>query len=94
VRSSRFTRPSRERSRQQMKLDNIALIPASLLPDKAHWQHIANNLPDGDILIVLPGPVTQQRVAHAVASKLIEQGKHVRVMINPTHSVQETSGTR
>jgi hypothetical protein len=35
-------------------LDNLALVPASLLPFKAQYQHLANTLPKGDILIILP----------------------------------------
>ena len=33
------------------RLDNIAIVPASLLPFKEKWQSIANNLPTGSILI-------------------------------------------
>jgi hypothetical protein len=36
------------------KLENIALVPASLLPYKAVWQTVANELPQGAILVCLP----------------------------------------
>ena len=75
--SGRFTRPPRELSRQRVKLDNIAGIPASLLPYKEHWQQIANGLPDGDILIVTPFQPKPQRVAYSVASQLRKKGKRV-----------------
>jgi hypothetical protein len=34
-----------------VKLDNAVLVPASLLPFKAHWQRLANDLPPGEILL-------------------------------------------
>jgi hypothetical protein len=61
-------------------LGNIALVPASLLPSKKVWQRIANNLPDGDILIILPFQSKPQRIAHLVASQFRQKGKHVRVI--------------
>ena len=33
------------------RLDNIVLVPASLLPKKGKYQTIANNLPKGSVLI-------------------------------------------
>lgn len=33
------------------RLDNIALIPASMLPFKNRWQEMANNLPSGSVFI-------------------------------------------
>lgn len=80
MRTSRFTGPPRGLTRRGVKLDNIALVPASLLPFKPEWQAIANELPDGETLIVLPAQAKQQRIARAVASQLREKGKHVRVM--------------
>jgi hypothetical protein len=32
----------------------VALVPASLLPHKTEWQRVANVLPKGSVLIVLP----------------------------------------
>jgi len=49
---TRFTRPPR--AIRKARLDNLALVPANLLPYKGQWQQVANDLPDGDILIVLP----------------------------------------
>jgi hypothetical protein len=40
-------------------LDNLAIVPASLLPGKAEWQALANALPAGSTLIVLPGRLGQ-----------------------------------
>jgi len=39
------------RAIRKAKLDNIALVPASLLTLKGKYQTIANNLPKGGILI-------------------------------------------
>jgi hypothetical protein len=36
---------------RRARLDNIALVPASLLPRKGKYQKIANNLPKGGVLI-------------------------------------------
>ena len=77
-----FTRAPRDLSRRGVKLDNIALIPASLLPYKAYWQQVANNLPAGDILIVLPFQAKPQRIARSVASHLREKGNPVRVWVS------------
>jgi hypothetical protein len=35
-------------------LDNLALLLASLLPWKATYQELANRLPSGKVLIILP----------------------------------------
>ena len=76
----RFARPPRQLSRQRVKLDNIALIPASLLPYKEQWQEIVGDLPEGNVLIVLPGQAKQQRVIRSVASQFRQMGKYVSVI--------------
>jgi hypothetical protein len=67
----RFTRPPRAIRHAQLApyqngtgLDNLALVPANLLPYKAQWQQLANDLPKGNILIILPD--ADQRVRKAV----------------------------
>lgn len=54
MRRWRFTRPPRGLRRRHVRLDNIARVPASLLPYREHWQRIANELPQGSVLIVTP----------------------------------------
>jgi hypothetical protein len=56
----RFTRPPR--MVRHAKKDNAALVPGSLLSQKTIYQHIANSLPRGAVLIVLPSdsPVQKQ----------------------------------
>jgi hypothetical protein len=39
---------------RKAKLDNLALVPGSLLPFKKEWQQLADSLPEGSTLIVLP----------------------------------------
>lgn len=52
-------------------LDNAVLVPASQLPFKEHWQKLANTLPSGTTLIILPHADTPQRRAlEAAAARL------------------------
>jgi len=88
VRKYRLSSPPQSLQRSYVHLDNVALVPASLLPLKSEWQVIANDLPQGDILIVLPRQSKQQRVALSVALQLRTKGRHVRVMDN---EVQEAT---
>ncbi len=69
------------RAIRKAKLDNIALVPASLLPRKGKYQTIANNLPRGGILICEAGQ--KQRLAailEAVAVFFRERGHFVRTL--------------
>lgn len=60
------------------KLDNIALVPANLLPFKNQWQQIVSKLPKGSTLIILPALTSRHRKTfEKVATKLQEQGKRV-----------------
>jgi hypothetical protein len=78
--------PSRRRGpralrRPQVRLDNLTLVPASLLPRKADYEAIADDLPQGEVLLVLPpldSPerTTMQRVAQLFRAK----GRHVTVL--------------
>ncbi len=38
----------------RIKLHNLALVPASLIPLKARWEQLANQLPSGDALLIVP----------------------------------------
>ncbi len=60
-------------------LDNLALVPASLLPYKREWQQLANRLPRGATLIVLPttGSRRQRRTHATVATGLRAKGRTV-----------------
>ena len=85
MRPDRFTRPPRALRRRQVKLDNVALVPASLLPDKAHWQQLANELPDGSVLVCVPMNENKPRPPYlAVARTLRAKGLTVRA-VNAQH---------
>ncbi len=80
MRRDRFSRAPRSFQSASVHVDTVALFPASLLMLKAHLQEIVNTLPYGGILIILPQPEKQRRVAQAVALQLRERGKRIRVM--------------
>lgn len=76
----RFTRPPSVLYKS--KLDNLALVPASLLAFKAQWQAIANRMPQGTVLIVLPKTNgTARRSADMVVRYLRAEGRSVAVMV-------------
>jgi hypothetical protein len=71
-------RPPAALRRRSVRLDNIALVPASLLPRKATYQALANALPQGELLIVLPADNThEQRTLQAVATLWRAKGRRV-----------------
>lgn len=66
---------------KRAKLDNIALVPGNLLPFKAKYQEIANRLPDGEMLIVVPPSEHPQRLLlERVASLLRAEGHSVTIV--------------
>lgn len=69
------------RALRKAKLDNLALVPASLLPYKAEYQAIANQQPPGTTLVVLPSSDSRQRLTlQSVASGLQAKGRRVRIL--------------
>ena len=81
MRSPSWRRGPRALRRPQVKLDNLTLVPASLLPRKADYEAIADQLPRGEVLLVLPPPgsperTTMQRLAQLFRAK----GRHVTVL--------------
>jgi len=64
--------------RAGVRLDNVALVPANLLPYKREWQAIANGLPHGSVLVCLPtSPGTPRRQLTQVADELRAKGHPV-----------------
>ncbi len=61
---------------QKARLDNIALVPASLLPFKAKYQPLANTLPKGSVLCI-PGTKRQQKIMAQVTSFFRHHGRAV-----------------
>ncbi|MCC6178994.1 MAG: hypothetical protein IT305_27105 [Chloroflexi bacterium] len=60
------------------RLDNLAIVPASLLPHKAEWQAFANSLPAGSTVIVLPPKPGAARAAlERISNRLSAHGSRV-----------------
>ena len=75
----RVTRPPRRL--RKARLDNLALVPASLLPFKKQWQEVANSKPGEHVLIVLPTVEKRPRsVLERVAAHLREKGHPVTTL--------------
>lgn len=84
-----MTRPSSRPSRASHKnrrlwSDNLVLVPASQLPFKDEWERIANGLPTGEALLVVPSNETPlKHMARALVPHLRAQGRHVTAI--PAH---------
>ena len=61
---------------QKVRLDNIALVPASLLPFKAKYQPLANTLTAGSVLCI-PGTLRQQKIMVQVTNFFRQHGRQV-----------------
>ena len=67
--------------RPQVQLDNLTLVPASLLPRKADYEALANRLPPGEVLLVLPPAGSAERgTLQRVAQLFRAKGRHVTVL--------------
>jgi hypothetical protein len=63
-------------------LDNLALLPASLLPFKAKYQAIANQQTPGTVLVVLPiGDSLPRRTLEQVVAHLRTKGQPVQIVL-------------
>ena len=70
------------------RLDNLALVPASLLPHRATYQRLANQLPPGAVLVVLPtDPSPERQTLQAAAARLRAKGHAIATL-----SVDEVLG--
>ena len=66
---------------RKAKLDNLAIVPASLLPYKEEYQAIANRQAPGTVLVVLPaGDSLPRRTLQRVAHRLKEKGQQVTMI--------------
>ena len=62
-------------------LDNLVLVPASLLPLKGRFQAIANGEAPGTTLVVLPaGDSLPRRTLERVAIRMRATGRPVRIL--------------
>ena len=64
---------------QHARLDNIALVPASLLPLKGTYQTLANTYPTGSVLCI-QGTQRQQKIMAKVTSFFRDHGRSVITM--------------
>ena len=78
----RYRRPYRYRvthppkALRKAKLDNIAIVPASMLPLKGAIQHLLNNLPQGGVFLChVTANAKQKRVLERVG-EVFEQHGH------------------
>ena len=76
-----FGKPPRALRRPGVRLDNLTVVPASMLPFKSQWQTMANSLPQGTTLIILPRTDTpQRRILQRVATRLQAKGRRVAML--------------
>jgi hypothetical protein len=61
---------------KKARLDNIALVPASLLPLKGTYQSVANSYPTGSVLCV-PGTLKQQKIVATITQFFRDHGRQV-----------------
>jgi hypothetical protein len=74
-----------------MMLDNVVLAPASLLAFKAQWQKLANSLPHGGVLVVLPALARHSAILEHVAEELRKIGWKVATVSAEAHEWDEES---
>jgi hypothetical protein len=74
-----WSRPPR--ALRMTRLDNIVLIPGSALPQQAQYQALANRLPAGQLLVVLPTPQHPERpLLDAIVALWRSRGRFVRTV--------------
>ena len=78
----RLSSPPRALSRPSVRLDNPAIVPASLLPSKVAYQRYANTLPRGQVLLIVPKPAApaKREALAKVAASLQRHGRGVRTL--------------
>jgi hypothetical protein len=72
---------------KKARLDNIALVPASLLPLKETYMSLANTYPTGSVLCI-QGTQRQQKIMAKVTSFFRDHGRSVITM-----PIEKISGT-
>ena len=81
MRSPSYHRGPRALRRPPVRLDNLTLVPASLLPRKADYEALADELPRGEVLLVLPPAGSPERdTMQRVAQLFRAKGSHVTVL--------------
>ena len=75
MRRERWDRVAAASRRGEPRLDNLALVPASLLPHKVTYQRLANQLPAGAVLVVLPTEDSPERQTLQEAAARLRWGR-------------------
>jgi hypothetical protein len=74
-----FTPPPR--AIRKVKLDNLVLVPASLLPFKAEYQAIANQEAAGTTLVVVPlSDTPYRRRIRELAERMVANGRRIKIL--------------
>jgi hypothetical protein len=76
----RIKRPPRTLRRPGVRLDDVALVPASLLPFKNEWQAVANGMPHGSVLLCSTTSARQQKILERVSTHLKSKGCRVTTL--------------
>ncbi len=77
----RQTLPRRLARFSGARLNNVAVVPASLLGQQFLWQAVANNLPAGDVLLVLPaGAIVAKSFVQRLSASVESHGHHVTTL--------------
>jgi hypothetical protein len=61
-------------------LDNVTLVPASLLPFKRQWQAVTNGLPNGSVMLCPTTNPRQQKILEQLSAHLKRKGHRVRML--------------
>jgi hypothetical protein len=88
----RIKRAPRALRRPAVTLDNVALVPASLLPYKKEWQRVANGLPTGSVLLCSTTSARQKKVLEQVSAHLTRKGHRVQTLPAKRFVLEEERG--
>ena len=81
LRRSPLSSPPKALRQPGVHLDNLAIVPACLLPRRAASQAYANRLPRGQVLIIVPhASPSSRRTLAKVAASLEANGHRVRTL--------------
>jgi hypothetical protein len=69
------------RAIRKARLDNLAIVKGSLLPFKKQWQQLANQQPEGTMLIVLPlADTPYRRRLRELAKRMMANGRRIKIL--------------
>jgi hypothetical protein len=69
---------------ERYTLDNFALMPASLIPLRDHWERLVSELPAGDVLMIVPvGPSKLRRILQTLSPTLRSRGRRITTLNTP-----------